>query len=564
MNELVDRGFTGPIGDPGASARLGAADSARRVRVDELYGQARRIRQHDYPLLKELAERSLELASETGDDGEQYRRGMAAALSMLAYHSAIAGLSEPALQQSSQALALLDDLSPSTILGDIYFAMGWARLFQGDFAESLAVLAEAQRIAEESGDRSAQAYALDTMASVHALSGRPQDALEGHLRALAIQQELGDDLSVALVRNNLAYTYLELNDPDSALDSAKASLAFMSGNGHEHIEMAVLDTLATVQLAMGDLDGALCNGQRGLALARERDSHRDETDSLITLGRILLQQGQHDAALGCITQALALAERHGRAVEEYRCHELLSAIHESRGDPATALGEYRRYHELENVCINRESQTRLANLRVEHLLEAARKDAEIHRLRSLALEHEVGERRVAQERLEAQASLDPLTGLYNRRHLAVLAADLRAAAARGEYACVAMFDVDHFKDVNDTHGHFTGDRVLVSLARHLKKNSRARDAALRYGGDEFLVLLVGMDAGAGVEAAERLRAAVAETAIASSGVSLNVTISAGVSCASPGGRVELVELIARADRALYAAKQMGGNHVVTV
>ena len=563
MNESVDSAFAEPIGDPGAPGRLSVADLERRQRADDLYQQARAIRQHDYPRLKELAECSLELASETGDDGERYRQGMAAALSMLAYHSAIAGLSEPALSQASQALASLDDLEPGVVLGDIYFAMGWARLFQGDFAEAIVVLTEAQLIAEELGDRGAQAYALDTMASVHALAGRPQDALEGHLRALAIQQELGDELSVALVRNNIAYTYLELNDFDAALDSAGASLAFISENGHEHIEMAVLDTLATVQLAMGDLDAALSNAQRGLALARARDSHRDETDSLITLGRILLQQSRYDEALGSIEEALVLAERHGRAVEEYRCHELLASIHASRGDPAAALGEYRRYHDLERVCINRESQTRLANLRVEHLLEAARKDAEIHRLRSLALEHEVGERRVAQERLEAQASLDPLTGLYNRRHLSVLAADLRAAAARGESVCVAMFDLDHFKEVNDTYGHFAGDRVIVSLARHLKRNSRSRDAALRYGGDEFLVLLIGMDAAAGAETAERLRATVAQTAVASSDLKLSVTISAGVACTPPGGRMELAELIARADRALYIAKQMGGNRVVS-
>lgn len=563
MNEVADSAFPEAGAGRGRSLARSGADSKRHRQADDLYRQARAIRQYDYPRLKELAEQSLELASQTGDDGQQYRRGMAAALSMLAYHSAIAGLTEPALSQSSQALALLGSLESSTILGDIYFAMGWARLFGGDFAEAIVVLTEAERIAEELGDRGAQAYALDAMANVYAVSGHPEDALEGHLRALAIQQEIGDELSVALVRNNMAYTYLELGDYAAALETAQASLAFISENSHEHIEMAVLDTLASVFLAMDELDAALVNGQRGLQLARARESHRDETDSLMTLGRILLQQGRYDDALVSMQEALALTEQHGRAVEEYRCHELLATIHEKRCDPAAALTEYRRYHDLEHACINRESRTRLANLRVEYLLEDARKDSEIHRLRSLALEREVGESRIAQVRLEAQASLDPLTGLYNRRHLSVLVEELTAAVVRRESACVLMLDVDNFKEINDAHGHFVGDRVLVSLARLLKRNSRSTDVPLRYGGDEFLVLLVGMDATAGAEAAERLRATVARTKVGSDDVEVAVTISIGVACVTSDRPMELPALIAVADAALYTAKQTGRDRVVS-
>lgn len=547
----------------GDAPELSADDILRCELADDLYRRARLIRQHDYPSLHELSERSLALSSEVGNDGEQYRHGMAAALSLLAYHSAMAGLSEAALSQASQALALLGSLEPSIILGDIYDAMGWARLFRGDFAEAIAVLTEAQRIAEVMGDRGAQAYALDTMASVYAVSGHPHDALDGHLRALAIQQELGDGLSVALVRNNVAYAYLELKEFDAALASAEASLAYISENGYEHIEMAVHDTLATVLLARNELEAALAHAQRGLELARSRGSHRDETDSLITLGRIVMRQGRYADALGLMEQALTLAERHGRSVEEWRCHEFLATIHEELGDPVAALAEHRRYHELERACINGESETRLSNMQVEFLLEAARKDAEIHRLRSLALEQEVGESRVTQVRLEAQASLDPLTGLYNRRHISVLAEELQAAVARNEPACLAMFDIDHFKEVNDVYGHFAGDRVLISLARQLRRNSRATDVPLRYGGDEFVVLLIGMDGAAGAETAERLRATVARSTVRSDGLDIGITISVGVACVPRGG-IDLSTLIARADRALYTAKETGRDRVVSL
>ena len=129
--------------------------------------------------------------------------------------------------------------------------------------------------------------------------------------------------------------------------------------------------------------------------------------------------------------------------------------------------------------------------------------------------------------------------------------------------CLTLFDVDRFKLINDTHGHLAGDRVLVAIALQLSKNARASDVPCRYGGDEFLMLLVGMDASRGAEAAERLRTAVAGTVVESGAARMKVTISAGVTCVDPGDAADLPAIIERADRALYAAKQAGRNRVVT-
>jgi diguanylate cyclase (GGDEF)-like protein len=106
--------------------------------------------------------------------------------------------------------------------------------------------------------------------------------------------------------------------------------------------------------------------------------------------------------------------------------------------------------------------------------------------------------------------------------------------------------------------------VLVSLALMLGKNSRSSDLPCRYGGDEFLVLLVGMDGPAGAEAAERLRATVEAATVESGADHISVTISIGVACVPAGQRMELPDLIGRADRALYMAKQRGRNRVVVI
>jgi diguanylate cyclase (GGDEF)-like protein len=536
--------------------------AARWARADELYREAQTIRQRDPDRLKALAEQSLELALEPGADGPGYRLGQANALSLLAYHSATQGDVETALRRAAQAMSSLDSMEPSTVLGDIYDAMGRARFAQGNIAEAAEVLNRALGVARTISDRSLQARALDGLSRVRGLMGRWQEALDGHLEALGIQLALGDSLGAALIRSHMSRDYVGLGQTDVALESALEALEFADANSSPYLEMAVTDALAAVYLEVGELEPARACAVRSLGIARDQSSWLGESDSLMTLGRVEFAQGHLDKALEAVNCSLGLAEQHGRAVLEYQCHELLADIYEQQGDAATALAEHRRFYQLAESRINAESAMRLAYLGMEHQLETARKDAEIHRLRSLALAREVEKHRVAQVHLEAEASIDPLTGLYNRRQLSVFADEIQEALGRHEPVCLMAFDIDRFKEVNDTHGHMAGDRVLVAVANQLIKNSRASDMPCRYGGDEFIVLLVGMDAATGAEAAERLRSAIEATPVETDEGSISVTISVGVSSVPGAATVDLPRLIERADRALYAAKHSGRNRAV--
>ena len=117
---------------------------------------------------------------------------------------------------------------------------------------------------------------------------------------------------------------------------------------------------------------------------------------------------------------------------------------------------------------------------------------------------------VQSERLEAMLFEDPLTGLANRRFiLTQLAGAVSAARRHGRPLSIAIVDIDHFKAVNDEHGHAAGDRVLAAVARSLREHLRAEDQLGRLGGEEFLALLPDADAAAAAAAAEKLRAEVA-------------------------------------------------------
>lgn len=538
------------------------AQPPQRAHIDDLIAEATRIKRLDYDRLKTLAEEAYELALQPDADGDQYRFGMASALSLLAHLSGVRGESETALQQASQALALLDPREPSSVLGDLYLTMGWAHYQIGSYVDSLNDLTSAQRIAERIDDPSLTAYVMDRIANVYHATERASLALDLQQRALAIHRELGDATGEAIVLNNITYTYLDLGRYDDALGTVHGALHWAENEERLYLLMGILDTVAEVYRRRGDLETAAEYSARGHELASENRSEPDRGDALLTMARIALERERYDEALEAAEGSLAIAEKHGRSIEEFTCHELLSRIQEKRGDTANALAHHRRYHELERIRVNEETATRLASLQVEHEVGTARKDAEIHRLRSLALQREVEQRRIAQAQLEAQASLDPWTGLYNRRHLSVLAEDLERDLAQGRQASVILLDLDRFKEINDTYGHFAGDRALVAIARLLRDNARDSDTPLRYGGDEFLLLLGGTGTEKASIIAERLRLAIASQPIEYRGVVIPLTVSLGVTSVGPGEPIALLSLVERADRALYAAKRAGRNCVV--
>ena len=173
---------------------------------------------------------------------------------------------------------------------------------------------------------------------------------------------------------------------------------------------------------------------------------------------------------------------------------------------------------------------------------------------------DISERKKMEEQLLELATTDALTGLHNRRYFFSRLAESVARFKRfAEHACVIMLDCDHFKQVNDRYGHAVGDEVLRGLATIMKQNMRQTDVIGRLGGEEFAVLLNDADQDDAVEWAERLRRLVAAREYCADGQHFVVTISLG--CTQLNGSDDENSVLARADRALYQAKQNGRNRV---
>ena len=167
------------------------------------------------------------------------------------------------------------------------------------------------------------------------------------------------------------------------------------------------------------------------------------------------------------------------------------------------------------------------------------------------------------EALRQLATRDQLTGMLNRRELdRILAEESERAQRFGQPLALIMVDIDHFKAVNDTHGHPAGDAVLREIAQRLAGQLRTVDRVARYGGEEFALVLVQTDRRAALEVAARIVAAIAaQPVVIAGGPTLSLTVSAGMAVL-PADANQVDLLVGAADRALYAAKKGGRNRVV--
>ena len=161
---------------------------------------------------------------------------------------------------------------------------------------------------------------------------------------------------------------------------------------------------------------------------------------------------------------------------------------------------------------------------------------------------------------EQHANIDTLTGCFNRRWLEhVYQRESTRCAYNAQPLCMLMLDVDHFKPYNDQHGHLAGDYALCLVAHTLRQQLRLKDSLARYGGEEFVILLPGIDDQEGRRIGQRLRESLEQVPSFYSPIGILPGVTASIGLAQMQSRDSLEGLIARADKALYQAKQQGRN-----
>jgi diguanylate cyclase (GGDEF)-like protein len=264
---------------------------------------------------------------------------------------------------------------------------------------------------------------------------------------------------------------------------------------------------------------------------------------------------------------------HGQEAEGQDLFALVDEASAERGRDALAAtlstmnGESHQVELFHSLCQDRPRPIFYTFSRIEEGVAAVGHDktadleflGEIVQL-NMQLEDKQAELADANARLEQLAITDQITGLYNRHHFFTVVGHIFEEARRYKLPlCCFMVDADHFKNLNDTHGHQFGDHVLRGIADRLRRATRRSDILARYGGEEFIMAAPSTDLKTAAMLAERLRHCIQEEIFSLSGAMARVTISLGYACTDAMTCATFDDLLRAADQALYSAKQAGRN-----
>jgi len=442
----------------------------------------------------------------------------------------------------------------------------------GRVDEALQHFYTASEAANATGWAGPRITALGNLGGYHQELHNLDDARQLCEQALRLAREAGARPMVATSAANLIVIHHAAGEPEQA----RAMAAFMVQHPEELMPNAREQHalfLALGHLSVGEIDAA-----EGYLLSSEV-GNRADGDSMTCWAwlkaRCRLARGDAAGAREVAEQALQERQRrqlYDRDYDLMELHRVAADACEALGDATAALGRLRQAHALYEQLVGRSARARLVSLQVSHELARAQRERDLavdsrrsaeddrRRLSELnaALHAQIAQTEMLHARLREQALRDPLTGLHNRRYLFEIAPGLLELARRqGTRLCVVLIDLDHFKLLNDTFGHQAGDLVLQRFAALLTKMLRRSDVVCRYGGEEFVAVMpdIGAD-GAEIMLERLLEAFQAQRETIGTRRLPHGSFSAGIARYPRHGHT-LEQLLSRADRALYVAKNHG-------
>ena len=501
-----------------------------------------------------------------------YQRGLALSYRISASAYLNQGDFGQALKFHSKSLAVFRAVNDRAKIASQLNNIGTVYAYCADYAETLKHLRAAETYFDERTPADLKAQILNNIGFTYVVLGDNAHALPILMRSLEAAQSVPDAglyknlIALANIYDSLCQAYLVQHDLEAALQAAMKSTAICRQIGDLKKEAEYLLILGEVYSQMGNLEQASDCFQQTLTLAREHGFRREESEAYRRLGILHGSLGDYAQAIRLLEDALAIASEIKIQREVYECHQAFANLYKEEREFEKALEHYEKFHQVKEMVFNDQSDQRLKNLEILHQVEQARREADIHQLKSIELQREIEERKKAQELAEILASTDVLTGVFNRRHFFALAEHWIEESLRKQTPLSTLIiDVDHFKMINDRYGHQVGDRALAAIARKISSTVRKVDIVGRYGGEEFVVLLPETDPNVAEIIAERLRSVIETLEISPANPDLRATISlgiAGLDSSDAPDELLLEKLLEQADQAMYAAKRLGRNRVV--
>ncbi len=448
--------------------------------------------------------------------------------------------------------------------------LGRSLCMAGSDEEGVAALEEALLLSQDPSQRSREALIRVSLGFAAGERNDPETYAYHTRKAAEFFEAVGDANGLAHSQCNLAGALQSIGQLDEAEALYRDLLPRVRSHGWTYIEALCLAGLGGVAFGRGLVE----DGFRGYAAAEARlvdmGYHAQVAYHRFVVARQLLGCERFDDALLWCERVLSEEDAVVRPHVRFQVHGVRAEALESLGRLREACDARRIQVELSDELRHEriERARRIAGARYRALdawrsAEAERRLREAAEAHAAELEAALAVQQELRASLEHSSRTDALTGVFNRGHIdAELRREVERAKRGGEHSlALILLDLDHFKRINDEHGHAVGDEVLIEACRRLEGRLRATDLLGRWGGEEFAVVLTETDLAGAVVVAKDLRRRLAEAPFETAAGPVRVTASFGVTSLLPtDDRSDRVLL--RADGALYGAKRSGRDRVV--
>ncbi len=539
-----------------------AKASSTREKIDALNDLAWEMGYQDIARAIQLSEEALTLSRGKDEKGNTYLRGEARSLLILGRMNTELGNFPESTRFLMQARPLFEDLDDQPGLMHLMNEFGRVSYYLTDYSTALQYYLQELTLAQKLGDRERENATAYNIALIHLYSDNYRMAIKDFERTVRVAEEMNDLRMQSFVHIGLSEVYLRQGEAEKSLEHAhKSEQAALKANftGTKNNYML---SLGDASLALDKLDDAETYYTAAIDAAILTGSRYDKAYTTAAIAKLQKKRNNLAKALELFNQAQQEAEEIGARDLVFASHQSISEVYEMMGDFKKALEHYKSFYSTEKALFNEKSDMKLRTLEVMHQVETSRRESEIYQLKNALLQQEIEERKKVQAVLEELVNIEPLTGLFNRRHFFDEADKEFSRGKRYHHAfSVIMADIDHFKEINDRFGHAVGDQALITIAGLIRRNLRAADIVCRYGGEEFAFLLPETTGELALQVAERIRAEVAAYPFEAEGKPFQVTVSMGV-VQCPDHCNTLDELFLQADRTLYDAKRQGRNQTL--
>jgi diguanylate cyclase (GGDEF)-like protein len=504
-------------------------------------------RQHNQFATAEIEIKAIDITA-IDSDAERYR-----VLSLRGHVFRVLGQDDAALPFLERALDVANKMHHDPRILHAMLALASIYIDSGNFDRATVLLKSARSLATGLGD---EAGLVETEERVSDIADRRGDRTEERRAALAGLEHAkrsGSSKWLELALLNLGDSYLKSRDFTESLKYTKQALPIMLRTNHHDDEQVALFNEGLAYIGLGSIkageklaEGAISTALAGSDFLDAKELLREYADALEHAGYLMM--------------AIQVYHRYDEIGEKFMTSTRQRAFLEL----SAQFDDERKARELE--LLRRDNELKVSEMRGQRLQQQLILAAALFiALICAALVWAFARVSKANDRLRFSSEHDPLTGLSNRRYFneRVLAVD----GGRPVWGCVLLADLDHFKRINDTHGHPAGDAVLAAISQRLSAALREHDKLVRWGGEEFLAVLGPMTPAQADLTAERLLQAVRCEPVVWNGHLIHCTISIGYASFPMAGSatdISLDSAISLVDKALYVAKRRGRDRACLI